>query len=104
LRRRLAQDAVDSTDPRQVGRFLRVAERALTFEIRDRLRPWQLRDYSASNFLLIAPERVGTNISSGPGSRLVVRKGAKVSKKHDTAATPFHRAIQHPTMTGASWR
>ena len=28
-----------------------------------------------------------------------VRDGAKVSKKHDTAATPFHRAIDHPTMT-----
>jgi hypothetical protein len=27
-----------------------------------------------------------------------VRDGAKVSKKHDTAATPFHRAIDHPTM------
>jgi hypothetical protein len=25
--------------------------------------------------------------------------GAKVSKKHDTATTPFHRAIDHPTMT-----
>jgi Integrase core domain len=28
-----------------------------------------------------------------------VRHGAKVSKKYDTAATPFHRAIDHPTMT-----
>jgi hypothetical protein len=28
-----------------------------------------------------------------------VRHGAKVSKKHDTATTPFHRAIDHPTMT-----
>ncbi|MGP4059037.1 DDE-type integrase/transposase/recombinase [Mycobacterium sp. 4D054] len=28
-----------------------------------------------------------------------VRQGAKVSKKHDTAATPFHRAIDHPAMT-----
>jgi hypothetical protein len=28
-----------------------------------------------------------------------VRDGAKVSKKYDTAATPFHRAIDHPTMT-----
>jgi hypothetical protein len=28
-----------------------------------------------------------------------VREGAKVSKKYDTAATPFHRAINHPTMT-----
>ena len=27
-----------------------------------------------------------------------VRDGAKVSKKHDTAATPFHRATDHPTM------
>jgi Protein of unknown function (DUF2637) len=25
--------------------------------------------------------------------------GAKVSKKHDTATTPFDRAIDHPTMT-----
>jgi hypothetical protein len=25
-----------------------------------------------------------------------VRHGAKVSKKHDTAATPFHGAINHP--------
>jgi hypothetical protein len=28
-----------------------------------------------------------------------VRKGAKVSKKHDKATTPFHRAIDHPTTT-----
>jgi hypothetical protein len=28
-----------------------------------------------------------------------VRDGAKVSKKYDTAATPFHRAIDHPTRT-----
>jgi hypothetical protein len=36
-----------------------------------------------------------------PQQKLIskVRAGAKVSKKHDTAATPFHRAIDHPTMT-----
>jgi hypothetical protein len=36
-----------------------------------------------------------------PQQKLIskVRNGAKVSKKHDTAATPFHRAIDHPTMT-----
>lgn len=36
-----------------------------------------------------------------PQQKLIskVRKGAKVSKKHDEAATPFHRAIDHPTMT-----
>jgi hypothetical protein len=36
-----------------------------------------------------------------PQQKLVskVRNGAKVSKKHDQAATPFHRAIDHPTMT-----
>jgi hypothetical protein len=36
-----------------------------------------------------------------PQQKLIskVRKGAKVSKRHDTAATPFHRAIDHPTMT-----
>jgi hypothetical protein len=36
-----------------------------------------------------------------PQQKLIskVRDGAKVSKKHDTAATPFHRAIDHPTMT-----
>jgi hypothetical protein len=36
-----------------------------------------------------------------PQQKLVskVRQGAKVSKKHDQAATPFHRAIDHPTMT-----
>jgi hypothetical protein len=28
-----------------------------------------------------------------------VRRGAKVSKKYDTAATPFHRVINHPTTT-----
>ena len=27
------------------------------------------------------------------------RHGAQVSKKYDTAATPFHRAVNHPTMT-----
>ena len=36
-----------------------------------------------------------------PQQKLVskVRVGAKVTKKYDTAATPFHRAIDHPTMT-----
>ena len=36
-----------------------------------------------------------------PQQKLVskVRAGAKVSKKHDTATTPFHRAIDHPTMS-----
>ena len=36
-----------------------------------------------------------------PQQKLIskVRDGAKVAKKHDTAATPFHRAIDHPTMT-----
>jgi hypothetical protein len=36
-----------------------------------------------------------------PQQKLIskIRKGAKVSKKHDKAATPFHRAIDHPTMT-----
>lgn len=36
-----------------------------------------------------------------PQQKLVakVRKGAKVSKKHDKATTPFHRAIEHPDMT-----
>jgi hypothetical protein len=36
-----------------------------------------------------------------PQQKLVskVRTGAKVSKKHDKARTPFHRAIDHPTMT-----
>jgi hypothetical protein len=35
-----------------------------------------------------------------PQQKLVskVRTGAKVSKKHDIAATPFHRAIDHPNM------
>lgn len=34
-----------------------------------------------------------------PQQKLVskVRQGAKVTKKYDTAATPFHRAINHPT-------
>jgi hypothetical protein len=34
-----------------------------------------------------------------PQQKLVskVRRGAKVSKKHDKAATPFHRTIEHPT-------
>jgi hypothetical protein len=36
-----------------------------------------------------------------PQQKLIskVRHGAKVSKKYDTAATPFHRVIDHPTMT-----
>ncbi len=36
-----------------------------------------------------------------PQQKLVssVRHGAKVSKTHDTATTPFHRAIDHPTTT-----
>ena len=35
-----------------------------------------------------------------PQQKLVskVRTGAKVAKKHDKARTPFHRAIDHPTM------
>ena len=27
-----------------------------------------------------------------------VRDGAKVTKKYDKATTPFHRAINHPTI------
>ena len=36
-----------------------------------------------------------------PQQKLIskARHGAKVSKKHDKATTPFHRAIDHPTMT-----
>jgi hypothetical protein len=36
-----------------------------------------------------------------PQQKLIskVRTGAKVSKKHDEATTPFHRTIDHPTMT-----
>jgi hypothetical protein len=36
-----------------------------------------------------------------PQQKLVskVRTGAKVSRKHDKAATPFHRAADHPSMT-----
>src|ERR1700756_719964 len=36
-----------------------------------------------------------------PQQKLIskVRHGAKVAKKHDTAATPFHRAIDHPAIT-----
>ena len=36
-----------------------------------------------------------------PQQKLVskVRTGAKVSRKHDTATTPFHRATDHPGMT-----
>jgi hypothetical protein len=35
-----------------------------------------------------------------PQQKLVskIRTGAKVSKKHDVAATPFHRTIDHPNM------
>lgn len=36
-----------------------------------------------------------------PQQKLIskVRNGAKISKKHDEATTPFHRAIDHPTTT-----
>lgn len=36
-----------------------------------------------------------------PQQKLIskVRTGAKVSKKHDKATTPFHRAISHPDLT-----
>lgn len=36
-----------------------------------------------------------------PQQKLIskTRHGAKVSKKHDEATTPFHRAIEHPDMT-----
>jgi Integrase core domain len=36
-----------------------------------------------------------------PQQKLIskVRDGAKVSKKHDKATTPFHRVIDHPTTT-----
>ena len=38
-----------------------------------------------------------------PQQKLVskVRKGAKVTKKHDKARTPYHRAIDHTDMTVA---
>jgi hypothetical protein len=38
-----------------------------------------------------------------PQQKLVskVRRGAKITKKHDEARTPFHRAIDHPGMTVA---
>lgn len=36
----------------------------------------------------------------GRGTRTSkIRDGAKVSKKYDTATTPFHRAIDHPNTT-----
>jgi hypothetical protein len=37
-----------------------------------------------------------------PQQKLIskTRHGAKVSKRHDTATTPFHRAIDHPTLAG----
>lgn len=36
-----------------------------------------------------------------PQQKLIakLRKGAKVAKKHDQAATPFHRAVDHPAMS-----
>lgn len=36
-----------------------------------------------------------------PQQKLIskVRTGAKVARKHDTATTPFHRAVNHPDMT-----
>jgi Integrase core domain len=36
-----------------------------------------------------------------PQQKLIskIRTGAKVARKHDKAATPFHRAIDHPSMT-----
>jgi hypothetical protein len=36
-----------------------------------------------------------------PQQKLVskTRRGAKVSKKHDEATTPFHRAIDHPNTS-----
>jgi hypothetical protein len=36
-----------------------------------------------------------------PQQKLIskIRHGAKVSKKYDTATTPFHRAIDHPSIT-----
>lgn len=39
-----------------------------------------------------------------PQQKLVtkVRNGAKVTKKYDTATTPFHRLINHPSMTDES--
>ena len=41
-----------------------------------------------------------------PQQKLIskVRHGAKVSKKHDKAATPFHRAIDHPTTIRGAHR
>jgi transposase InsO family protein len=36
-----------------------------------------------------------------PQQKLIskVRTGAKVARKHDKATTPFHRAVDHPSMT-----
>ena len=62
-------------------RYDRAAELLLLNEI------WQLQSKMTNYFY--------------PQQKLVskVRAGAKVSKKHDNATTPFHRAIDHPTMT-----
>ena len=78
---RRAEELDSGTHPGGYHRYDTAAELLLLNEI------WQLQSRLTNYFY--------------PQQKLIskVRKGAKVSKKHDTAATPFHRAIDHPSMT-----
>jgi transposase InsO family protein len=61
--------------------------------------------YETASELLLLNEiwKLQSNLTNyfHPQQKLIckVRTGANVSRKHDTAATPFHRAIDHPNMT-----
>ncbi len=61
--------------------------------------------YDTASELLLLNEiwRLQSQLTNyfNPQQKLVskVRSGAKVSKKHDKATTPFHRATDHPNMT-----
>lgn len=61
--------------------------------------------YDTASELLLLNEiwRLQSNLTNyfHPQQKLVskVRNGAKVSRKHDKATTPFHRAVDHPSVT-----
>jgi integrase-like protein len=61
--------------------------------------------YDTASELLLLNEiwRLQSNLTNYfyPQQKLIskVRTGAKVSRKHDTATTAFHRTIEHPGMT-----
>ena len=80
-----------ATSSRRIGRWCeRLSATTATTPLAELLllnKIWQLQSQLTNYFY--------------PQQKLIskVRDGAKVSKKYDTATTPFHRAINHPETT-----